>query len=259
MNQTTQGMGVSGSAHAGRGAAARILTSAPYAIGEATVHEPLRTTDFGKLEHLARTIGAPLPSTAREDSVPLSWHKRMLVKVRKERGLLIPDNRRVLREIAATIFGGGLKLALGPNHNTVFEAARNDVLEVYFRNGTQDTTWFVGLTAGTPTFGDTDTLASHTAEPTGWGEFTTFSEGARQALTLAAASSSSTNNTGNEAVFTISSDSQTIGGLIITADSTKGGTTGLLYAGVAFTGGDKSGVDTNDTLTVTVTLSTSSV
>lgn len=56
-----------------------------------------------------------------------------------------------------------------------------------------------------------------------------------------------------KAVFTISSNSTTIGGAFVTTNNTKGGSTGTLYGGGAFSAGDKT-IDDNDTLTVTVTL-----
>lgn len=59
-----------------------------------------------------------------------------------------------------------------------------------------------------------------------------------------------------KAVFTISSNSTTIGGAFVTTNNTKGGSTGTLYGGAAFTGGNKT-LGNTDTLTVTVTLTQS--
>ena len=63
--------------------------------------------------------------------------------------------------------------------------------------------------------------------------------------------SQSVDNSASAAVFTINS-SGTVGGGFLVTNSTKGGTTGTLYGGAAFSGGNRT-VDNGDTLTVTVT------
>lgn len=92
-----------------------------------------------------------------------------------------------------------------------------------------------------------DTMSSHA----GWTENTSYSEGARQTITLGTVASQSVDNSASKAVFTMSG-SATIGGVFVTTDSTKGGTSGTLYGGGVFTGGSKS-VATSDTLNVTHT------
>jgi len=111
--------------------------------------------------------------------------------------------------------------------------------------------YYVGLTDGTPTGAAGDTMSSHA----GWVEVTAYDEAARQTLTLAAASSQA--RAGTPVVFTISTNSTTVGGGFITTVSTKGGTTGTLLSVGAFTAGDKS-LDDGDTLTVTPSLSLAS-
>ena len=137
--------------------------------------------------------------------------------------------------------------------NIVVNAGLDHALDVVLDSGTQITTWYVGLTDGTPTVAAADTAASHA----GWAEVTAYDEANRQTLTLGSVSSQSIDNVGNEAVFTVDTNSTTIGGAFIISDNTKGGTSGTLYAAGAFTGGDKS-LDDDDTLTVTVTLTASS-
>ncbi len=132
--------------------------------------------------------------------------------------------------------------------NLVTNAGLNDLLDVYLSGGTQTTTWYVGLTDGTPTVAAGDTMSSHA----GWTEVTAYDEAVRQTWTDGGVSSQSVDNSGSPSVFTISTNSTTVGGAFLTSVSTKGGTTGVLYAAGAFGAGDKS-LDDNDTLSVTAT------
>lgn len=137
--------------------------------------------------------------------------------------------------------------------NAVVTAGLNDNIDKYFNGSTYTAAWYVGLTDGTPSFAAGDTMSSHA----GWTEVTAYDESVRETLTLGAAAAGSANNTGNEAVFTISANGTTIGGAFLVTNSTKGGSTGTLFGGAAFTAGDKS-LDDNDTLTVTVTVTNTS-
>ena len=132
--------------------------------------------------------------------------------------------------------------------NLVVTAGLNDLLDKTFKGSTYTAAWYVGLTAATPTFAAGDTMASHG----GWTENTTYDEANRQTLTLGTVSGGSVSNSASKAVFTISG-SVTAGGAFITTNNTKGGTTGTLYGGGAFSEGNRAVVD-NDTLSVTVTL-----
>lgn len=134
-------------------------------------------------------------------------------------------------------------------HNLVVNAGLDDSLDKHLKGSSYTAAWYVGLTDGTPTPAAADTMASHA----GWTEVTAYDEEVRQTLTLGSVSGQSVNNTGNEATFTISSNSTTIGGAFIATDSTKGGSTGTLYGVGAFSAGDKTLSD-GDTLEVTATL-----
>lgn len=116
--------------------------------------------------------------------------------------------------------------------NIVVNQGLDDLLDVTLSGATQDTTWFVGLTDGTPTVNAADTLASHA----GWVEVTAFDETNRQAFVDAGASSQSLSNTASPATFTINANSTTIGGAFLAGVNT--GTGGRIYAAGAFTGGD---------------------
>jgi hypothetical protein len=130
--------------------------------------------------------------------------------------------------------------------NLVTNEGLNHLLDVTLSGATPDTTWFVGLTDGTPTAAAGDTLASHA----GWTEVTAFDEVNRVAWVDGGVSSQSVSNTASPAVFTIDTNSTTIGGAFLAGVNT--GTAGVLYAVGAFTAGDKL-LDDNDVLTVTAT------
>ena len=133
--------------------------------------------------------------------------------------------------------------------NLVVTAGLNDLLDKYLKGSSYTASHFVGLTGTAPTFAAGDTMSSHG----GWTESTAYSDSTRRTLTLGTVSSGSVDNSASKAVFSINGTA-TIGGAFVTTNSTKGGTTGTLYGGGAFSGGDKS-VTSGDTLNVTVTLS----
>ena len=135
--------------------------------------------------------------------------------------------------------------------NLVVNAGLDDALDKYLKGSAYTAAHYCGLTDGTPTVAAADTMSSHS----GWTEVTGYSEGARQTVTWGTVSSQSVDNSASKASFSINA-SVTVGGAFLATDSTKGGTTGTLYGGGAFTGGDKS-LTSGDTLNVTVTASAS--
>lgn len=132
--------------------------------------------------------------------------------------------------------------------NLVTNEGLNHLLDVTLSAATQDTSWFVGLTDGTPTAAAADTLSSHS----GWTEVTAYDEATREAYVDGGVSGQSVDNSGSAAQFTISTNNTTVGGGFLAGDSTKGGTTGVLYAVGAFSAGDKT-LDDGDTIDVTAT------
>ena len=136
--------------------------------------------------------------------------------------------------------------------NLVVTVGRNHALEAVLDAATQITSWFVGLTDGTPTVAAGDTMASHA----GWVEIQNYTEGTREAAVFGTVSAGSIDNVASVASFAINA-TVTIGGAFLISNSTKGGTTGTLYSVGAFTGGDKS-ADSGDTLEVTVTMTATS-
>lgn len=135
--------------------------------------------------------------------------------------------------------------------NLVVNEGLDHLLSVALAAGTQITSWYVGLTAGTPTPAAGDTMASHA----GWTEQQGYDEVARQTWTPGAVSGQSVDNSSSVAAYTITADATTVGGAFLTSVNTKGGTTGVLYSIGAFSGGDVT-LSAGSTLNVSATFTT---
>lgn len=131
--------------------------------------------------------------------------------------------------------------------NLVTNAGESYMLQAGLDNQTQITAWYVGLTDGTPTVAETDTMSSHA----GWAEVADYDEATREVWTGGTESGQSIDNSSSVAEFAIN-NTVTVGGAFLNSVSTKSGSTGTLYAVGAFTGGDKS-LASGDTLQVTAT------
>lgn len=136
-------------------------------------------------------------------------------------------------------------------HNLVTTVGLNDSLTQHLKGSGYTAAWYVGLVGSSPTFALADTMSSHS----GWTEVTDYTEAVRQTLTLGTAANGSIDNSASKASFSINT-TVTIGGAFLNTVSTKGGTTGTLYGGGAFTGGNRA-AQAGDTLNVTVTLTAS--
>jgi len=134
--------------------------------------------------------------------------------------------------------------------NLVVNTGLDDLLDKRFKGSGYTAADYVGVTDGTPTFAAGDTMASHA----GWAEVTAYSQGTRPALTLGTVSGQSVDNSASKAAFSINGTT-TIGGAFVTTNSTKGGSTGILYGGGALTEGDRSLIS-GDSLSVQVMLTT---
>lgn len=134
--------------------------------------------------------------------------------------------------------------------NLVVTEGLNDSLDKHLKGSSYTAAWYVGLTTSSDTFAAGDTMSSHS----GWTESTAYSNATRPALTLGTVSAGSVDNSASKAVFNINATA-TIGGAFVCSNSTKSGTTGILYGGAAFTA-DRS-VANGDTLNVTVTCTAS--
>lgn len=136
--------------------------------------------------------------------------------------------------------------------NLVVNVGKNYILDVMFNSGTQiaSSSWFMGLVSdsGFTSIQATDTASSHA----GWTEFTGYSQSTRVLWGQGAASGQAVTNA-SPATFDITSTGTIRGGFII-SNSTKGGTTGTLWAAALFTSSVP--VNNGDQLRCTYTLST---
>jgi hypothetical protein len=135
--------------------------------------------------------------------------------------------------------------------NLVTTVGLNDSLDRHFKASAYTASWFVGMVSGSATFALADTMASHA----GWAERTDYSESVRQTLTLGTVAAGSVNNSSNKAVFSITG-TMTFGGAFLVNLPTKGQTSGTVYGGGTFSGGDRQAF-AGDTINVTLTLSAS--
>jgi hypothetical protein len=208
-------------------------------------HSPLQVTDP---EKVAAFLGKAFPYLP--DNVVGSVEKKAhgiltlpLSLGRMALDALVGADRR---EFERLIFGSRIVLE-DAFSNLVVNEGLDHLLDVTLSGGTQDTTWFLGLTGGTPAPAAADTLTSHA----GWTEVTFYDEVTRVAWVDGGVSSQSVDNSGSPATFTINADQVTIGGAFLAGvDNT--GVTGILYAVGAFTGGNKV-LGNQDTLDVTAT------
>jgi hypothetical protein len=136
-------------------------------------------------------------------------------------------------------------------HNLVTTVGGNNMLDNHLSGSAYTAAWYMGLISATSyTTGPAlaDTMASHA----GWVEDQNYTQGARPTTAWnAAASKSKSLSTGM--VYTMNATT-TIKGCFLTSNSTKGGTTGVLFSAGLFTGGDQP-VVTGNTLTVSYTAS----
>lgn len=143
----------------------------------------------------------------------------------------------------------GKVIATYHTKNGIVTEGLNSLLDVGFRNQTQNATWYMGLVnnSGFSAFANADTMSSHA----GWTEFTSYDEANRPTWTPSAAASRAITN-GTPVEFTISA-SGTVRGIFIVTNNTISGTTGVLWATAQFA--SNVAVVDNDVLKVTYTIS----
>lgn len=145
------------------------------------------------------------------------------------------------------------------SHNLVVNAGLKDMNDKYFTGSGYTAAWYIGLygaaTSNNPAA--SDTAASHA----GWTEVTTYSNATRPQATFAAATTADPSvitNSASPAAFSINGTA-TVGGAFLISNSTKGGTTGVLFSAADFAApGDRS-VASGDTLNVSYTFSLDAV
>ena len=149
---------------------------------------------------------------------------------------------------------GNLKWS-AESHNLVVNAGLKDMNDKYFLGSGYTATWFLGLygagASNNPAAGDT--AASHA----GWTEVTPYSNATRPACSFAAATTADPSvitNSDSPAVFNINATA-TIGGAFLISNSTKGGTTGILFSAADFAAPGDRNVTSGDTITVSYSFS----
>lgn len=140
-------------------------------------------------------------------------------------------------------------------HNLVVNVGLKDMNDKYFSGSSYTAAWYIGLygaaASNDPAAGDT--MSSHA----GWTEVTAYSQATRPACSFGAATTADPSvitNSSSVAVFSINGTT-TVGGAFLTSNSTKGGTTGVLFSAADFQSPGDRAVVSGDTLNVTYTFS----
>lgn len=149
---------------------------------------------------------------------------------------------------------GNLKW-VAEEHNLVVNEGLQDMNAKYFTGSSYSATWYLGLYGAASSNNPlaTDTAASHP----GFTEITPYSNATRPTCTFGTpttADPSVATNSASPATFTINATA-TVGGAFLISNSTKGGSTGVLFSASDFAApGDRS-VASGDSLVVTYTFS----
>lgn len=143
----------------------------------------------------------------------------------------------------------GLLIAEYNIKNAITDEGMNYLLDTGFNAGAGLNPWYIGLidSTGFTAVAGADTMASHT----GWSELTAYSQATRPTWGSGAAAARAITNA-TAAAFTANA-TNTVKGLFITSNSTKGGTTGKLWSAALF--GSAVLVNSSDVLDATYSLS----
>ncbi len=206
----------------------------PAGHWNAAAHRPLSILDPGKFARFAQRDGLRLPRRLAQGIITQAELRDCLAFASRPFRLLLDS----------LLVGGGLKWA-DSWQNLVVNEGLDHLLDVTLSGGSQDTSWFVGLLAASPS-----PLASWTATEIASNDFVAYDESTLQAWTDGGVSSQSVSNSGSPATFTCSTNGSSIGGAFLIGTNAKATPAGTLYAAGAFSGGNKS-LDDGDTLDVT--------
>ena len=135
--------------------------------------------------------------------------------------------------------------------NLVVNGGLQDMNAKYFTGSAYTAAWYIGLygagASNTPAAGDT--MSSHA----GWTEVTDYSQATRPACTFGTpttANPSVATNSASTATFSINA-TVTVGGAFLISNSTKGGTSGILFSASDFQSPGDRAMVSGDTLQVT--------
>lgn len=140
-------------------------------------------------------------------------------------------------------------------HNLVVNVGLQDMNTKYFTGSSYTAAWYIGLygAAASNNPAASDTASSHA----GWTEITPYSNATRPACTFGSATAADPSvitNTLSPAAFNINATA-TVGGAFLISNSTKSGTTGILFSASDFAAPGDRVVASGDTLNVTYTFS----
>ena len=140
-------------------------------------------------------------------------------------------------------------------HNLVVNESLDDVLDVYFKSGTQSANWYIAIFGSDSTPAGTWTYAVPVCT-----EFTNYDETTREAWTTGSISSQSLDNSASPAEFTCTSGTNTIYGAMLNNTSTKGDVaagSGILYSAARF--GASRPFNTAEVLKIVITINSEDV
>jgi hypothetical protein len=139
--------------------------------------------------------------------------------------------------------------------NLVVNVGLQDMAQQYFKGVSYTASWYVGLygAAASNTPNENDTSASHG----GWTEVAPYGNATRAVCTFGTATladPSVISNSASPAAFNVNA-AAIVGGAFLISDSTKFGTTGVLFSAADFAAPGDRTVVPGDTVTVTYTFS----
>ena len=138
-------------------------------------------------------------------------------------------------------------------HNLVVNESLDDVLDVYFKSGSQSATWYIAIFSS-----DSTPAAGWTYDTPVCTEFTNYDEATREEWIEGAISGQSLDNSASPAEFTCTSGTNTIYGAMMNNVSTKGDTgTGVLFSAARF--GSSRPFNTAEVLKIVVTVNSQDV
>lgn len=149
---------------------------------------------------------------------------------KSESNLWCPDELLVAGVWHGKIIRAGEVIEEFEDHNLVVNQGLNDILNVYFNNGTVKPTWYMGIFQGNYTPQSTDTASNVAANST---ESSSYSSATRPQWSPAAPSGQSITNSASPATYTFTA-SVTIYGAFLISSNVIGGTAGTLFSEATF-------------------------
>lgn len=167
-------------------------------------------------------------------------------------GVLVPAGMSVAGVWEGELRRAGRVIDRFVDKNLIVNEGLNNVLDVYFHNIAQATTWYIGVFEGNYTPIATVTAATIAAAST---ESTAYANATRPDYVEAAAASQSITNSASKASFVFNA-TKTIYGAFLVTDNTKSGTSGVLFSAARFS--NPKAVESGDELLLTYTITAAS-